>query len=55
MPHNEEFPSPEATMALLKGRRSIRQYTPDPVSDEVLEAGPTAGSRRIGLHIVAYS
>ncbi len=53
MPHNEEFPSPAATMALLKGRRSIRQYTPDPVPDElleqVLEAGrwaPSASNRQ---------
>jgi nitroreductase len=53
MSHNEEFPSPEATMALLKGRRSIRQYTSDPVPDDlieqVLEAGrwaPSASNRQ---------
>ena len=43
MPHNEDFPSPEATMALLKGRRSIRQYTSDPVPDELLEQVLEAG------------
>mgnify|MGYP006296892537 FL=1 len=59
MPHNEEFPSSAATMALLKGRRSIRQYTPDPVPDElleqVLEAGrwaPSASNRQPWRFIV---
>ena len=53
MSDHEDFPSPEATMALLKGRRSIRQYKPDPVPDElleqVLEAGrwaPSASNRQ---------
>jgi len=46
-------PSAEATMALLKGRRSIRRYRPEPVPDEtiaqLLEAGrvaPSASNRQ---------
>lgn len=38
-----EIPSPSATLALLKGRRSIRRYRPDPVPDELLEQVLTAG------------
>lgn len=51
--------TPEATMALLKGRRSIRQYRPDPVPDEmlhqILEAGrcaPSASNRQPWTFIV---
>lgn len=47
------IPSPESTLALLKGRRSIRRYRPDPVPPElleqVLEAGrwaPSASNRQ---------
>lgn len=54
-----EVPSPEATMALLKGRRSIRRYRTDPVPDEmleqVLEAGrwaPSASHRQPWAFIV---
>ncbi len=54
-----EFPSPESLMALLKGRRSIRQYKPDPVPDDlldqVLEAGrwaPSASNRQPWSFIV---
>jgi len=49
----DEQISPEAAMALLKGRRSIRRYRPDPVPDEMveqlLEAGrwaPSASNRQ---------
>jgi nitroreductase len=45
--------SPEAVLALLKGRRSIRRYRPEPVPDEMveqlLEAGqwaPSASNRQ---------
>jgi nitroreductase len=48
-----DLPSPEAVLALLKGRRSIRRYRPDPVPDEMveqlLEAGrwaPSASNRQ---------
>ena len=51
--------SPESTMALLKGRRSIRRYRPDPVPDEMieqlLEAGrwaPSASNRQPWQFIV---
>ena len=51
--------SPEAVMALLKGRRSIRRYRPDPVPDEMveqlLEAGrwaPSASNRQPWAFIV---
>jgi nitroreductase len=54
-----EIPSPEATMALLQGRRSIRQYRPDSVPDEmvnqVLQAGqwaPSASHRQPWAFIV---
>jgi nitroreductase len=57
MSHN--FPSPEAVMALLQGRRSIRRYKPDPVPDDlldqVLEAGrwaPSASNRQPWTFIV---
>ena len=49
----DEQISPEAAMALLKGRRSIRRYRPDPVPDkmieQLLEAGrwaPSASNRQ---------
>ncbi len=48
-----QIPSPELTMALLKARRSIRRYRPDPVPEEmleqILEAGrcaPSASNRQ---------
>jgi nitroreductase len=47
------IPSPEATLELLRTRRSIRRYRPDPVPDEmleqILEAGrlaPSASNRQ---------
>jgi nitroreductase len=50
---------PQATLALLKGRRSIRRYRPDPVPDEMveqlLEAGrwaPSASNRQPWAFIV---
>jgi nitroreductase len=50
---NENYPSPESLLALLKSRRSIRRYRPDPVPDEMveqlLEAGrwaPSASNRQ---------
>jgi nitroreductase len=50
---DEHLPSPEETLTLLKERRSIRRYKPDPVPDEmihqVLEAGrwaPSASNRQ---------
>jgi len=53
------FPSPEATMALLKGRRSVRLYQPDPVPqpllEQLLEAGrwaPSASNRQPWSFIV---
>ena len=53
MPDYEGMITPEASMALLKGRRSIRRYTSAPVPDElllqVLEAGrwaPSASNRQ---------
>jgi nitroreductase len=53
------MPSPEATMALLKGRRSIRLYRPDPVPqpliEQLLEAGrwaPSASNRQPWSFIV---
>jgi len=49
----DEQISPEAAMALLKGRRSIRRYRPEPVPDkmieQLLEAGrwaPSASNRQ---------
>lgn len=54
-----EIPTPEATLALLKSRRSIRRYSPDPVPDEMieqlLEAGrwaPSASNRQPWAFIV---
>ncbi len=54
-----ELPTPQATMALLKSRRSIRRYRPDPVPDEMieqlLEAGrwaPSASNRQPWAFIV---
>ena len=51
--------TPEAVLALLKGRRSIRRYRPDPVPDEMveqlLEAGrwaPSASNRQPWAFIV---
>jgi nitroreductase len=56
---DEHLPSPEDTLALLKGRRSIRRYKPDPVPDEllaqVLEAGrwaPSASNRQPWTFVV---
>ncbi len=47
------IPSPQATLELLRTRRSIRRYRPEPVPDEllgqILEAGrlaPSAGNRQ---------
>lgn len=47
------LPSPEATLELVKSRRSIRRYRPDPVPDDMvgqlLEAGrwaPSASNRQ---------
>jgi nitroreductase len=55
----EEHITPEALLALLKGRRSIRRYRPDPVPDEMiqqlLEAGqwaPSASNRQPWQFIV---
>jgi nitroreductase len=54
-----DIPSPEATMALLQGRRSIRQYHPDPVPEEmvrqILQAGqwaPSASHRQPWAFVV---
>ncbi len=56
---NDEQLSPESVLALLKGRRSIRRYRPDPVPDEMveqlLEAGrwaPSASNRQPWAFIV---
>jgi nitroreductase len=56
---DDHIPSPESVMALLKGRRSIRLYKPDPVPDEMveqlLEAGrwaPSASNRQPWAFIV---
>jgi nitroreductase len=53
MPQVNDLPSPEAVLSLLKSRRSIRRYRPDPVPDEMveqlLEAGrwaPSASNRQ---------
>lgn len=55
----EELPSPVSLLALLKGRRSIRRYRPDPVPDEMveqlLEAGqwaPSASNRQPWAFVV---
>jgi len=59
MTDTSKLPSPEATMSLLIGRRSIRRYRSDPVPDEllqqVLEAGrwaPSASNRQPWSFIV---
>ena len=53
MSQEDDRISPEAVLALLKSRRSIRRYRPDPVPDEMveglLEAGrwaPSASNRQ---------
>ena len=53
MSQTEELPSPKSLLTLLKSRRSIRRYKPDPVPDEMieqlLEAGrwaPSASNRQ---------
>jgi nitroreductase len=59
MPQTDEHIPPETLLALLKGRRSIRRYRPDPVPDEMveqlLEAGrwaPSASNRQPWAFIV---
>jgi nitroreductase len=59
MPQADEHIPPESLLALLKGRRSIRRYRPDPVPDEMveqlLEAGrwaPSASNRQPWAFIV---
>ena len=59
MTQADEHISPEALLALLKGRRSIRRYKPDSVPDEMveqlLEAGrwaPSASNRQPWTFIV---
>jgi nitroreductase len=59
MTQGNDHISPEALLALLKGRRSIRRYRPDPVPDEMveqlLEAGrwaPSASNRQPWAFIV---
>jgi len=54
-----EIPSPESLLTLLRGRRSVRRYRPDPVPDEMveqlLEAGrwaPSASNRQPWAFIV---
>jgi nitroreductase len=54
-----ESPSPEATLALLKERRSVRKYRTDPVPadmlEQILEAGrwaPSASNRQPWAFIV---
>jgi len=53
MSQTDNYPSPESLLNLLKSRRSIRRYRPDPVPDEMveqlLEAGrwaPSASNRQ---------
>jgi len=53
MSQPDDLPSPESLLTLLKTRRSIRRYKPDPVPDEMveqlLEAGrwaPSASNRQ---------
>jgi len=53
VPQTDDLPSPESLLTLLKTRRSIRRYRPDPVPDEMveqlLEAGrwaPSASNRQ---------
>jgi nitroreductase len=59
MSQTDEHISPASLLALLKGRRSIRRYRPDPVPDEMveqlLEAGqwaPSASNRQPWAFIV---
>ena len=59
MPQTDNLPSPESLLSLLKARRSIRRYRPDPVPDEMveqlLEAGrwaPSASNRQPWTFIV---
>jgi len=59
MSQTQEKISPEALLSLLKSRRSIRRYRPDPVPDEMiaqlLEAGrwaPSASNRQPWTFIV---
>lgn len=54
-----QLPSPSALLALIKSRRSIRHFLPDPVPEEMLdqmiEAGrwaPSAGNRQPWVFIV---
>ncbi len=56
---NGNYPSPESLLNLLKTRRSIRRYRPDPVPDEMveqlLEAGrwaPSASNRQPWAFII---
>jgi nitroreductase len=56
---NDNYPSPESLLNLLRTRRSIRRYRPDPVPDEMieqlLEAGrwaPSASNRQPWTFIV---
>jgi nitroreductase len=55
----QDFPSPESVLALLRERRSIRRYRPDPVPEEMveqlLEAGrlaPSASNRQPWAFVV---
>jgi nitroreductase len=43
MPHIDALPSPESTLSLLKARKSVRQYKPDPVPEDMLEQLLEAG------------
>jgi nitroreductase len=59
MTQAQELPSSQSLLALLKGRRSIRLYRPDPVPDEMieqlLEAGrwaPSASNRQPWAFVV---
>lgn len=59
MSQSNDLPSPASLMNLLKSRRSIRRYRPDPVPDEMveqlLEAGrwaPSASNRQPWQFIV---
>jgi nitroreductase len=61
MTQGNDHISPEALLALLKERRSIRRYRPDPVPDEMveqlLEAGrwaPSASNRQPWEFIVIH-
>jgi len=61
MPQPDNLPSPKSLLTLLKTRRSIRRYRPDPVPDEMveqlLEAGrwaPSASNRQPWVFIVVH-